>query len=109
MPEDEQDDKGIRAKFGRFVNRARRKKLYDSTEEEETPAGQDWDGQLEACARSQPCQEGLIPELDYRIKILDQMMDQVSESLADVNKVIGARNAMQSLKDRLQGEDEDAG
>jgi hypothetical protein len=108
LPEEEQDDEGMRAKFSRIIKRSRRKNVYDSEDEEETPQGNDWDGQLAACARSQPCQEGLVPELNNRIKILDQSMDSVSENLADVNKVIGARNALQSLKERLQGEDEDA-
>ena len=108
MPEEQKDNTGFRAKFSRLLNHAQRRNVYDSTEEEETPEGNDWDGHLAACARSQPCQEGLIPELDHRIKILDETMDLVSGNLADYNKVLGARNALQSLKKLLLGDDEDA-
>lgn len=92
----------LRDKFAGLTSRAQHRNIFDSTADDESPEELPWESQLAACARGQDCRNGLIPEIEHRISILDGSMDLVSESLADLNKVLGARNALQSLLERLQ-------
>lgn len=93
---------GLRDKFLRLTNRSKHQEVIDSTDEDEPPEEHPWESRLAALARGHDCRDGLIPEIEHRISILDGSMDLVSESLADLNKVLGARNALQSLLERLQ-------
>lgn len=104
MPEQEKSPEDVtRDKFRHLTIHGQRQIVFDSSEDDTEPLEvKPWEAQLAACAKSQACRDGLIPELQDRIRVMDEMMELVSDSLADVNKVIGARNGLQSLIERLR-------
>ncbi len=93
----------IRDKFRQLSIHGQRKVVFDSSEDDaEPPEAKPWEARLAALARSQGCRDGLIPEIEDRIKTMDEMMDLASENHSDLAKIVGGRNALRSLVEKLR-------